>query len=144
VRSTEHQERTDSFRVHSTTKEEAFAAPAFLRPKSDAELSFGEILDSDLSKCEIMLRDAYIAKGRNDLAGCVEGGKIYRALWKVPKSMKELKRYRDLIRANDWEMLPDERTMSAWACELIRFRYHNEVGLRKESDKVIINNAPGW
>jgi hypothetical protein len=133
---------TDSFRVHSTTKEEAFAAPAFFRTRSDTEMSFGEILDSDLSKYEMMLRDAYIAKGRHDLAGCVEGGKIYRALWKIPKSMEDVRRYRDLLRAKDWEILPD--SMSEWIRGLIRFRYHNEWGLQKESGKVLINNAAGW
>jgi hypothetical protein len=64
--------------MSTTTKAEAFAAPKWA---FDTEaFDYG---DNTLSKEEILLAQAYESLGRNDLADCVRGGKVFQRLHRI-------------------------------------------------------------
>jgi hypothetical protein len=89
--------------------------------------SIGETLDAELSEAEALLVDAYLAKGRGDLAGCVRGGKIYRALWCRPETMADVKRYKEHLQVDDGVDLPEHR--DRWLCDLAAAYYKHDVGM---------------
>jgi len=70
--------------AYSTIKEEAFGSPRFMRSE---RLSIRATLDAPLSDAEDLLIKAYIARGRDDLAGCVKAARSielsgrFRRVW---------------------------------------------------------------
>lgn len=96
-------------------------------------LSIRATLDAPLSDAEELLIKAYIDQGRDDLAGCVIGGKKYRALWKIPESMADVQRLRELLEVDDGVPLPTRR--NEWLLKLVMFEYRNDVGLLEDYER---------
>jgi hypothetical protein len=67
-------------------------------------------------------------KGRDDLANCVEGAKTYRALWKIPRNLEELKRYQQITGSeNSCETWPE--TIEEWMAFLCKDRFYRDRDL---------------
>ena len=116
--------------AYSTIKEEAFGSPRFMRSE---RLSIRATLDAPLSDAEELLIKAYIARGRDDLAGCVVGGKKYRALWQIPESMADIQRFRELLEVDDDVPLPTRR--NEWLLKLVMVDYRHDVGMLEDYER---------
>jgi hypothetical protein len=119
-----------TFSAYSTIKEEAFGSPRFMRSQ---QISIRATLDAPLSDAEELLIEAYIARGRDDLAGCVVGAKKYRALWQIPESMADIQRLRELLEVEDDVPLPTRR--NEWLLKLVMLCYREDIGMLEDYER---------
>lgn len=105
-------------------------------------LSVTETLDAPLSAAESLLIKTYLSRGRSDLAGCVEGAKTYRALWKVPNSIADVKRFKELLQVDDGVQLPV--CMYEWLSNLGRIDHRRDPGIIEDDRRAYVATLPGW
>lgn len=96
-------------------------------------VSIRATLDAPLSDAEDLLIKAYIARGRDDLAGCVAGGKKYRALWQIPESMADIQRLRELLEVEEDVLLPTRRI--EWLLKLMMVDYRGDIGMLEDYER---------
>lgn len=104
--------------------------------------SISSSLGADLTEAETLLVEAYLAKGRNDLAGCVETAKIYRALYMIPHNMTDVKRLKGVLQVDDGIALPADR--QEWLFDLAISSYKHDQGLEEDFQRARVASYPGW
>lgn len=76
-----------------TTKAAAFAAPMWTYEDDDYQMGINRMTPEEKLLCE-----AYISKGRNDLAECVRNARLHQ-------------RISDMFKCGYWPLLPDENLL---------------------------------